>query len=74
LEFHFIELEKFSKGKKPMYELQNKELDKWAHFLTTADKYERDNLPELFKSESDLKAAFETLERLYLNRKEEEIY
>jgi predicted transposase/invertase (TIGR01784 family) len=74
LELHFIELEKFSKGKKPNYGPQNKELDKWTNFLATAASYERNSLPELFKSDSDLNAAFEALEGLDLNKKEEKTY
>jgi predicted transposase/invertase (TIGR01784 family) len=74
LELHFIELEKFSKGKKPKYGPQNKELDKWTNFLATADNYERNSLPELFKSDSDLNAAFEALESLDLSLKEKRIY
>jgi predicted transposase/invertase (TIGR01784 family) len=74
LELHFIELEKFSKSKKSIYEPRNKELYKWTNFLATVDKYERNSLPELFKSDPDLKEAFEALEGLDLNQKEEEIY
>jgi predicted transposase/invertase (TIGR01784 family) len=74
LELHFIELEGFSKGKKPKYGPHNKELDKWTNFLTTMDKYKGNSLPKSFKSDSVLKEAFKALKGLDLNQKEEEIY
>jgi hypothetical protein len=74
LELQFIELEKCCKDEELIYELQNKKLYKWTSFLATVDKYERNSLPELFESDPDLKAAFEALEGLDLNQKEEEIY
>jgi hypothetical protein len=69
-ELHHIVLPKF---KKKVEELESK-LDYWTYFLTKGEEYEGDNIPEIFKTETELKEAFEALERLYLNASEEKIY
>jgi predicted transposase/invertase (TIGR01784 family) len=69
-EIHYIVLPKFNKN---VEELESK-LDYWTYFLTKGEEYEGDNLPEIFKRDSELKEAFEALERLYLDPSEEKIY
>jgi predicted transposase/invertase (TIGR01784 family) len=70
MEYHFIELEKCHKN---VYEPENR-LDYWASFLATVGKYERHDLPEIFKNDLEMRAAFIALERLYLDRGERKIY
>jgi predicted transposase/invertase (TIGR01784 family) len=70
LEVHYIVLPKF---KKNVEELESK-LDYWTYFLTKGEEYERNNIPEIFKTEPELIEAFEALEGLYLDGSEEEIY
>jgi predicted transposase/invertase (TIGR01784 family) len=69
-ETHIIVLEKFIKT---AGELKSK-LDYWMYFLATADKYEKDNLPEIIEKDSELKEAFDALENLELDSKEKKIY
>jgi predicted transposase/invertase (TIGR01784 family) len=65
LELHVIELKKF---KKSIKELEN-EMDKWIYFLKNVKEYKKSNLPELFVSDPELKAACDALERISLNMK-----
>jgi predicted transposase/invertase (TIGR01784 family) len=69
-EMHFLVLEEFIET---MGEMKSK-LDHWMYFLATADKYEEDNIPELFRMDEDLRTAHIALKNLKLNDKEEEIY
>jgi hypothetical protein len=50
------------------------ELDYWTYFLKKGEEYEGNNLPEIFKTETELIEAFEAIEGLYLNASEERIY
>jgi hypothetical protein len=70
MEFHFIELKRFIKF---VHKPDNR-LDYWTSFLATVDKYERYNIPEIFKNDLEMRAAFVALEQLYLDRKERIIY
>jgi predicted transposase/invertase (TIGR01784 family) len=70
MKFHFIELERFIEI---VHKPKNR-LDYWASFLATVDKYERHDLPEIFKNDLEMRAAFIALERLYLDRGERKIY
>jgi hypothetical protein len=69
-EIHFIALEKFIKN---MDELKGK-LDHWMYFLAAMNKYEKDNIPEIFKIDRDFKVAYETLQNLELDPSAEENY
>jgi predicted transposase/invertase (TIGR01784 family) len=69
-EIHLVVLEKFIET---MSEMKSK-LDHWMYFLATADKYEEDNIPELFRMDEDLRTAHIALKNLKLDDKEEEIY
>jgi predicted transposase/invertase (TIGR01784 family) len=69
-EMHFVVLEKFIET---VGEMKSK-LDHWMYFLATADKYEGDDIPELFRMDEDLRTAHIALKNLKLDDKEEEIY
>ena len=70
MELHFIELEKFHKG---FSELKTR-LDHWTSFLTTADRYEREEMPAVLKNDPEIGPALQALEHLYLTAEEREIY
>jgi predicted transposase/invertase (TIGR01784 family) len=69
-EVHFIELDKFIKT----IDKPRSKLDKWTSFIATSENYEKDNLPEFYESDMELKEAFEALERLNFTPAEEEFY
>jgi predicted transposase/invertase (TIGR01784 family) len=60
IEYHFIEILKFINNVK---EPQSK-LDYWIKFFTMVHKCEKENLPEIIKTNFELKATFEALERM----------
>lgn len=70
MELHFIELEKFQKD---FGELETR-LDHWTSFLTTADRYEPEDMPAVLKNDPEIGPALEALEHLYLTAEEREIY
>jgi predicted transposase/invertase (TIGR01784 family) len=70
MELHFIELQKFDKD---LSELTNR-LDYWTTFLTTADQYNQETMPDVLKNDPEIGPMVKALEHLYLNEAEREIY
>lgn len=70
LELHFIELEKFNK------ELDHLKttLNRWTTFLKRAERYEQGNIPPELNQEPAIEKAIITLETLYLNAYERDVY
>jgi predicted transposase/invertase (TIGR01784 family) len=70
LEAHFIELDKFTKT----IDKPRSKLEKWTSFIATSDNYEKDTLLEFYKSDIEIKEAFDVLERLNFTPEEEREY
>jgi len=67
---HFVELKKFDKELKNI----NSTLDRWVTFLNRAYEYEINNIPEELAKDEAVKKAIETLDVMYLSKKEREFY
>jgi len=68
-DIYFVELRKFENDLKPI----KNTLDRWITFLNKASELEKDKLPNEL-NEPEIKKAFETVERMSLNRKERDYY
>jgi predicted transposase/invertase (TIGR01784 family) len=67
---HFVELRKFDKELKNI----NTNLERWVTFLNRAYEYEINNIPEELAKDEAVKKAIETLDVMYLSKKEREFY
>ena len=66
LEIHFIELQKYD-------EKLATRLDKWSHFLKNSENY-KNELPKELAENKNISKAFEILETMNLNPKEQKLY
>jgi len=69
-DMHFIELEKFDKDYKDI----KTALDRWAAFLNKAYEINKDNIPPELAVDKEVRKAIETLDIMYLNKEERELY
>jgi predicted transposase/invertase (TIGR01784 family) len=69
-DMHFIELEKFNKDYKDI----KTALDRWAAFLNKAYEINKDNIPPELAVDKEVRKAIETLDIMYLNKEERELY
>jgi len=67
---HFIELEKFDKSYKDI----KTTLDRWIAFLNRAYEIDKDNIPAELAVDKEVSKAIETLDIMYLDKEEREIY
>lgn len=70
LELHFIELKKFDKDLAHL----TTALDRWATFLSKAEQWDRDFIPEELKIDPAIEKAAQALDMLSLDEEEREIY
>jgi predicted transposase/invertase (TIGR01784 family) len=70
LELHFIELKKFNKDLSHL----TTALDRWTAFLSKAEQWERNFVPESLKMDPAITKAAQVLDTLSLDDKEREIY
>jgi len=69
-DMHFIELEKFDKSYKDI----KTTLDRWIAFLNRAYEIDKDNIPAELAVDKEVSKAIETLDIMYLDKEEGEIY
>ena len=69
-EMHFIELNKFKKDFKDV----KTALDRWAVFLNRAYELEKNKIPDELAQDESIKKAIETLDVMYLDSEEREMY
>jgi predicted transposase/invertase (TIGR01784 family) len=69
-DMHFIELEKFNKDYKDI----KTALDRWTAFLNKAYEIDKDNIPPELAVDKEVRKAIETLDIMYLNKEERELY
>jgi predicted transposase/invertase (TIGR01784 family) len=69
-DMHFIELEKFDKDYKDI----KTSLDRWTAFLNKAYEIDKDNIPPELAVDKEVRKAIETLDIMYLNKEERELY
>lgn len=69
-EMHFIELTKFKKDYKDL----KTALDRWVTFLNKAYEIEKDKIPMELAEDENIRKAVESLEIMYLDKEEREIY
>lgn len=69
-EMHFIELNKFKKDFKDV----KTALDRWAVFLNRAYELEKNKIPDELAQDESIKKAIETLDIMYLDSEEREMY
>ncbi len=70
LELHFIELKKFDKDLAHL----TTALDRWAIFLSRAEQWDRNFIPEELKIDPAIEKAAQALDMLSLDEEEREIY
>jgi predicted transposase/invertase (TIGR01784 family) len=70
LELHFIELKKFNKELSHL----TTALDRWTTFLSKAEQWERNFIPEELKIDPAIEKAAQALDTLSLDEEEREIY
>jgi predicted transposase/invertase (TIGR01784 family) len=70
LELHFIELKKFDKD----FSHLTTALDRWASFLTRAEQWERNVVPQELKGDPAIEKAAHALDTLSLDKEERELY
>src|SRR5271168_3812184 len=70
LELHFIELKKFNKDLAHL----TTALDRWATFLSKAEQWERNFIPEELRIDPAIAKAAQALDTLSLDEEEREIY
>ena len=71
-QLHTIELKKFDK-EIPLSNLK-KSLDRWMTFLTKAQEFSKNQIPEELKAEPGLEKAIKVLDTLYLDEVERTVY
>jgi predicted transposase/invertase (TIGR01784 family) len=69
-DMHFIELGKFDKDYKDI----KTTLDRWTTFLNKAYEIDKDNIPPELAVDKEVRKAIETLDIMYLNKEERELY
>ena len=69
-DMHFLELGKFDKDYKDI----KTTLDRWTAFLNKAYEIDKDNIPPELAVDKEVRKAIETLDIMYLNKEERELY
>ena len=70
MELHFIELERFRNTNPEILSA----LDRWATFLSGAEKYDRNTLPKALTKDPHVVRAFDVLDALNLSEDEKQLY